>query len=148
MLSSGMKDPPWLPDPPLVHPYRRDDDLQQASMQIVSARAKWSGTDIPTSKAYFRLKYFPHSEWDKEAGAFIPTEPLPPPIMLGRITVLIESMIAWKIEHGLHPVGTLFSRWRGLLPAGARAQTSLTGGASVETYMGYQASLTDSGAQT
>ena len=131
-----------------MHPCGREDDLKRASMQLVSSRAKWSGTDIPTSKAYLRLRYFPHSEWNTEAGAFIPTEPLPPPMMLGKITVLIESMIAWKIKQGLHPVGTLLSGWRGLLAAGARAQPSLTGGASVEVYMGYQASLANSGAQT
>ena len=94
------------------------------------------------------MEYFPHSEWDKEAGGFVPTNPRPQPMMLAKITVLIKSMIAWKVKHGHRPVGTLFSRWRGLLPVGARAHTGLTGAPSVQTYMGYEASLADSGAQT
>ena len=102
-------------------------------MQIISSKAKKLETQIPTSKAHFRLEYFPHSEWDEEAGGFVPTDPLTHPMILGKITVLIESMIAWKINHGEHPAGTL-------------AQIS-SAGPSVETYLGYQASLADSGAQ-
>ena len=67
-------------------------------------------------------------------------------MILGKITVLIESMIAWKTNHGEPPGGALFSRWRGLLLAGSLAQNR-SEGPSVEAYLGYQASLADSGAQ-
>ena len=114
-------------------------------MQITSS--KGSETQIPTSKAHSRLDYFPHSEWDVETGGFVPTDPLPQPMILGKITVLLDLMIAWKINHGEPPEGAHFSRWRGLLLAGALAQDG-SGGPSVETYLHYQASLADSGAQS
>ena len=67
-------------------------------------------------------------------------------MILGKITVLVESMIAWKINHGEPPGGALFSQWRSLLQAGALAQNGLEG-PSLEAYLGYRASLADSGAQ-
>ena len=142
----GMKDPPWLPDSSTGRLSRREDDTMRPTMQIISSQAKSSEAEVLTSKAYYQTKYFPHSEWDYEVGGFVPCDPLPQPMMLGKITVLIKSMGAWKIKHGVHPVGTLFTRWERLLPPGTYVQDS-SGGPSVEAYMGYQASLADSGAQ-
>ena len=145
--SFGKKDPPWHSDPPPVRlRHTVKDDLEGCSMQIISTVAKGSETQTPTAKAHSRSEYFPHSEWDEEVGGFVPTDPLPHPMILGKITVLIESMIAWKINHGEPPGGALFSRWRGLLLAGSLAQNR-SEGPSVEAYLGYQASLADSGAQ-
>ena len=134
----GMKDPPWLPDSSTGRLSRREDDTMRPTMQIISSQAKSSEAEISTSRAYYQTKYFPHSEWDYEVGGFVPCDPPPQPMMLGKITVLIKSMGAWKIKHGVHPVGTLFTRWERLLPPGTYVQDS-SGGPSVETYMGYQA---------
>ena len=77
-------------------------------MRMISSEAKGLETLTPTSKAHLRSEYFPHSEWDKAVGGFVPTDPLPQPMILGKITVLLEPMIAWKINHG-EPRGERFS---------------------------------------
>ena len=74
-----------------------------------------------------RLSVHPHR------SGFVPTDPLPHPMVLGRITVLSGLMTEWKSRLDKHS-------------AAALTRTN-SGGSSVETYLDCQASLADSGAQ-
>ena len=107
----GMKDPPWLPHPPTGHLSWWEDDTKQATMRAISSEIRNPVAEISTSKARDHTKYFPHSEWDYEAGGFALCDPFPQPMILGKITVLIKPTRAWKIKHSVRPVGTLSSQW-------------------------------------